>query len=133
MKHIGEFLPDLVESDLNKNYDEEECKACGATIKFYRNEYKKACKDCGTWVFHRLKSKKIHGRRINCIICMDKGIVQYPVQKDGNLYFHVARCSCPRGMTWPGTIPLLIECKHSPNPEFIAKRNRKLYDSINSP
>lgn len=44
MKHIGECMPDLVDIDLNKNYDGEKCRVCGATIRFYRNEYRKACR-----------------------------------------------------------------------------------------
>ena len=130
MKHIGEFMPDLVGIDSNKNYDKEKCRVCGAIIKFFRNEYKKACKDCGIWVFQRQKAKKTRGTRINCYICMDKGILEYPVQKHGNLYSHVARCNCPKGMRWPGTIPLLVECKHSPKPEFIEKKNRKINYAI---
>ncbi len=130
MKHIGECMPDLVDIDLNKNYDGEKCRVCGATIRFYRNEYRKACRECGTWVFYRARVKRNHQRRVNCYICMDKGIVEYPVQKDGNLYRYVARCNCPKGMKWPGTIPLLVECKYSPRPEFIEKKNRMLTRTI---
>lgn len=130
MKHIGECMPDLVDIDLNKNYDGEKCRVCGDTIRFYRNEYRKACRECGTWVFYRARVKRNHQRRVNCYICMDKGIVEYPVQKDGNLYRYVARCNCPKGMKWPGTIPLLVECKYSPSPEFIEKKNRMLTRTI---
>jgi len=130
MKHIGECMPDLVYTNLNKNYDEEKCRVCGAIIRFYRNEYKKACNECGTWVFYRARAKKSTNRKTTCYICLDKGIVEYPVQKDGHLYRYVARCNCPKGTKWPASIPLLIECEYSPKPEFIEKKNRMLTNTI---
>ncbi|HZJ82669.1 MAG TPA: hypothetical protein VFD57_02555, partial [Clostridia bacterium] len=97
MKYIGELMANLGRVDSNRDYDEEKCKVCGATIRFYQNEYKKPCRECGTWIYQGFKAKKSHETRVKCFICMDKGIVEYTVQKRGILYKHVARCDCPKG------------------------------------
>ena len=97
---------------------------CGTIVKFYENEH--AFASTMTWVFERKRPVKMQSKKIGCWICLDKGVVEYPLQKDGRMYKYVARCSCPKGMSWPGTIPLLEQCQHAPKPEFIELQNRRV-------
>jgi predicted RNA-binding Zn-ribbon protein involved in translation (DUF1610 family) len=130
MKHISESMPEFRVIKSDKDYDEEKCVVCGTIVKFYENEYKKPCENCGTWVFERKRQANIQSKKIGCWICLDKGVVEYPLQKDGRMYKHIARCSCPKGMIWPGTIPLLEQCQHAPKPEFVELKNRKTYRQL---
>ena len=130
MKHISESMPELKVIKSDKDYDEEKCVVCGSIVKFYRDEYKKPCSYCGTWLFERKKQINKQEKKIGCWICLDRGIVEYPVQKDGLIYRYSARCSCPKGMSWSSSIPLLEQCEHAPKPEFIEFQNRKLYRQI---
>jgi len=117
-----------------QSYDEEKCIVCGHVVRFYEDEYKKPCDYCGTWVFE--KRKRIHQQKqkqkkeLQCWVCMDKGIVEYPVQQDMGVYNYVARCFCPKGMAWPSTIPLLEQCEHAPKAEYIELRNRKILGMV---
>ena len=117
-----------------QNYDEEKCITCGRVIRFYGSEYKKPCEYCGTWVFEKRKQSQRQDqdkiKEPNCWVCMDKGFVEYPVQKGMGVYNYVARCFCPKGMNWPSTIPLLDQCKYAPRPEFIELRNRELLGMV---
>lgn len=114
------------------NYDEEKCIVCGHTVRFYEDEYKKPCDYCGTWVFEKRKQvqQQEQNKESKCWICMDKGIVEYPVQRDMGVYTYVARCTCPEGLKLPSTIPLLSECQLAPKPEFIELRNRELLGMV---
>lgn len=119
-------------SETARNYDEEKCIVCGRMVRFYEDEYKKPCDYCGTWVFEKRKQvqQQEQNKEPKCWICMDKGIVEYPVQRDMGVYTYVARCSCPKGVDWPATIPLLDQCEHAPRPEFIELRNRDLMGMV---
>jgi len=117
-----------------QNYDEEKCIVCGHTVRFYKDEYKKPCEYCGTWVFEKRKQSQRQDqdkiKEPKCWICMDKGIVEYPVQQGMGVYSYVARCFCPKGMNWPSTIPLLDQCEHAPKAEYIELRNRKILGMV---
>lgn len=118
----------MSEAAQNRNYDEEKCIVCGYTVRFYENEYKKPCDHCGTWVFEKKQIRQQEldrNKEPKCWICMDQGIVEYPLQQGMGVYTYVARCFCPKGMNWPSTIPLLDQCKYAPKPEFIELRNRE--------
>jgi len=119
-------------SETARNYDEEKCIVCGHTVRFYEDEYKKPCDYCGTWVFEKRKQvqQQEQGKEPKCWICMDKGIVEYPVQQGMGVYSYVARCTCPKGLNWPSTIPLLDQCRYAPRPEFIELRNRELLGMV---
>lgn len=130
MKHISESIPEFKVIKPDKDYDEEKCIICGTVVKFYENEYKKPCEYCGTWVSEKKRQVNMQNKKIDCWICLDKGVVEYPLQKEGRMYKYVARCSCPKGMSWPGTIPLLEQCQHAPKPEFIELQNRKTYNQL---
>ena len=119
-------------SETARNYDEEKCIVCGHTVRFYEDEYKKPCDYCGTWVFEKRKQvqQQEQGKEPKCWICMDKGIVEYPVQQGMGVYSYVARCTCPKGLNWPSTIPLLDQCRYAPRPESIELRNRELLGMV---
>lgn len=117
----------VINTPTQKNYDEEKCIVCGNLIKFRENEYKKRCGRCGTWVLETRKAVQRSGGNIKCFTCLDAGIIEYPVQKERKLYKYVARCSCPKGMTMPNTIPLLEKCEFAPNAGYFEHRNRKMY------
>ncbi|MBM7582978.1 putative nucleic acid-binding Zn-ribbon protein [Caldicoprobacter guelmensis] len=119
-----ESLKSTFQSLEGRNYDERKCIICGSIVKFYDDEYKKPCKRCGTMVFLKIEKPKIK-RQIKCWVCMDKGIVQFPIQADNKIYYYVARCNCPAGMKYPSTIPLLAQCEMAPREEFIELENRK--------
>jgi len=61
-----------------------------------------------------------------CWACMDKGIIEYAVQFSVGIYTFVARCTCPEGLKWPSTIPLLDQCEHAPKFMYLELKNRKL-------
>lgn len=110
----------------SRNYDEQKCLCCGAVVKFYNDEYRKPCSRCGTMVFLKIEKTRIVNKVINCWVCMDKGILQYPVQDENKIYYYVARCNCPAGMKYPSTIPLLAQCEMAPKEEFFELENRKM-------
>jgi hypothetical protein len=116
-----------------QSYDEEKCIVCGHVVRFYENEYKKPCGYCGTWVFEKRKQvqqQEQDKKEPKCWICMDRGIVEYPVQQGMGVYTYVARCTCPKGLNWPSTIPLLDQCTYAPRSEFIELRNRELLGMV---
>lgn len=124
MATIGECMP-VLEALKPKNYDEQKCLCCGAIVRFYNDEYRKPCNRCGTMVISKLEKARSVKKTINCWVCMDKGLVQYPVQTEGKIYYYLARCNCPKGMKYPGTIPLLAQCELAPREEFFELENRK--------
>ena len=126
MKHVGECMPDLkVYTNLNKNYDEEKCRVCGAIIRFYRNEYKKACNGNvvhGYFTGTRAKKRAPIGKT-TCYICLDKGYRGDIRSRRMNTYTAIQpRCNCPKGMKMARiSIPLLIECEYSPRTKIYRK------------
>lgn len=126
MKHIGESLPEL----RGIKPDAEKCVVCGTIVRFYENEYKKPCEYCGTWVFERKRKTNTKEKKMGCWICLDTGIVEYTVQNDGQPYRYSARCSCPKGMSWSSSIPLLEQCEHAPRHEFLELRNRQILGKV---
>lgn len=134
MKHIGEAMPDFEGLKpvpvAQMDYSEEKCLVCGSNVRFIDNQHKKACRKCGTVVFEKNYQHQRRKREISCWCCCDTGIVRYPVQQDGRLYDYYARCSCPNGMNWPSTIPLLEKCENAPKSEYIELRNRKIFGKV---
>lgn len=129
MRHIGEVMPDIDASE-RKSQDWEKCITCGRKVQFFETEYKKPCEYCGTWVFERKKAISRKKKNIECWICLDVGLVEYPIQQDMGIYKYYARCNCPKGMKWPSSIPLFAECQHAPKPEFIELRNQKTLGNV---
>lgn len=129
MKHIGDSMPNFTSfAPKRSDDDQEKCAICGTVVKFFRNEYKKPCKTCGTWIFERRKAINRQQKECECWLCMDTGIVEYPVQKERGIYKYVARCSCPKGIDKDKeNIPFLDQCDAAPKPEYIELRNQRKY------
>lgn len=116
-------------NETEQNYNECKCLVCGQTIRFYNIEYKKPCKNCGTWVFETrnyAQQKKHNKTAPKCWVCLDRGIIEYPVQCPIGVYTFVARCTCPAGLKWPPSIPLLEQCENAPKSKFLELKNRNL-------
>ena len=125
MKHIGDILPEAMDYPEQTQQDRsfEVCMVCGYRVEFVNEQYKKRCHGCGTMIQVKYRANKLN-KVPKCLVCMDKGWAQYPVQLDGKVYNYAARCDCPVGMKLPSNILSLSQCKEAPGGEYLENRNR---------
>jgi len=131
---IGDSMTNFrpIENNNQKNYDDVKCGVCGNNVRFYDDQYRVNCPKCGTSINFK-KAREVQCKKeYSCWVCMDTGIVEYPIQVDGTIYSFAARCACPKGMKYPATIPLLNQCKAAPRAEFIELRNMRAFGLVYS-
>ena len=120
MKHIGDIIPDTMDYPEQMQQDKlyETCMICGRKVEFVDGQYKKRCLGCGTMIQVKYRMQLLN-KDPKCLVCMDKGWAQYPVQSDGKIYNYACRCDCPVGMKLPVNIPSLSQCKEAPKGEYL--------------